>query len=235
MTCLSIIQSVSQELGITIPNAAVTSADPQVLQMVSLLNKEGVALAARPSEGWQALQMEATFTTVAAEIQTSVEAVAPNYKYIINNTIWNRAQRRPVFGPLTPQQWQAQKGWFTTGPYSQYRIVNGNIEFIPEPAAGEACAFEYATKAWVTDGSTTFTSFTTDMQYSLLDEELLKLGLIYRWKQVKGLDYSENKVEYEDRVNQAIARDTPKTILNMSVNPYRLPYLYVQDGSYPAG
>jgi hypothetical protein len=234
MTCLSIVQDVCQELGINSPNAVVSSADPQIMQMLKLLNKEGKALSVRPAEGWQAMQLQATFTTVAAETQTTVEAVAPNYKYIINNTIWNRSQRRPVFGPLTPQQWQAQQGWFSTGPYSQYRIQGGNINFIPAPAAGEECYFEYATKAWVTDGATTYTQFTADGQTSLLDEELLRLGLLYRWKQAKGLDYSENKVEYEDRVNQAISRDTPKAILNMSRNANRLPYLLIQDGNFPS-
>jgi hypothetical protein len=46
MTCLSIIQDVSQELGgFAMPiNAAVTSSDPQVLQLLALLNKEGKEL-----------------------------------------------------------------------------------------------------------------------------------------------------------------------------------------------
>jgi hypothetical protein len=233
MTCLTIVQSVCQELGINVPNAVATSADPQITQMFALLNKEGKALRDRPAEGWQALQLQATFTTVATEIQTTVEAVAPNYRYILNNTIWDRSNRRPIFGPLTPQQWQMQKGWFSTGPYSQYRIQNGNIEFVPVPTAGNSCAFEYATRAWVTDGSLNYVEFTADTQTSLINEELLKLGLLYRWKQVKGLDYSENKIEYEDRVNQAIARDTPKPILAMSRMNYNLPNLYIQDGNFP--
>lgn len=232
MSALSIVRDVFQELGLTVPNAVVTSSDPQVLQMLSLLNKEGKSLRDRPEQGWQALQLQATFTTVATEIQTAVETVAPNYKYIQNSTIWDRDNRRPIFGPLSPQQWAFQKGWFAVGPYSQYRIENGNILFQPIPAAGNTCAFEYVTKAWVTDGVTTFDSFTADTQTSLLSEELLRLGLMYRWKQAKGLDYSENKVEYEDEVNKAIARDTPKSILNMSPLSYQLPKLLIQDGNF---
>lgn len=234
MSCLTIVQSVCQELGINVPNAVVTSADPQVLQMYALLNKEGKALRDRPAQGWQALQLQATFTTVATEIQVAIETAAPNYRFITNNTIWDRSNRRPIFGPLTPQQWAFQKGWYAVGPYSQYRVENGNILFQPIPAAGNTCAFEYVTRAWVTDGSSTYTEFTADTQTSLLNEELLKLGLLYRWKQVKGLDYSENKIEYEDRVNQAIARDTPKSILNMSPLSYQLPPLLIQDGNFPS-
>jgi hypothetical protein len=236
MTMLSIVQDVTQQLGISVPNAVATSNDPQVLQLAALLNKEGKSLAERPSEGWQALQLEATFTTVAAETQTTVEAIAPNYRYILNNTIWNRSNRRPIFGPLSPQQWQMNKGWFAQGPYSQYRIEGGNINFTPEPDAGEECYFEYVTKNWATDttGATGKSSFTADDDVSLLDEELLTLGLMWRWKQIKGLEYAEDKIEYEDRVSQAIARDTPKVILNLAMRSYELPALYVQDGNFPS-
>jgi len=234
MSCLTIVRDICLELGLTVPNAVVTSSDPQILQMLALLNKEGKYLCERPEQGWQALQLLASFTTVATETQVAIETIAPNYRYILNDTIWNQNNRRPVFGPLSPQQWRMQKGWFSTGPYSQYRVQNGNINFIPVPAAGEQCAFEYMTKAWVTDGTTTYTSFTADNQTSLLDEELLRLGLMLRWKQIKGLDYVENKIEYEDRVNQAIARDTPKSILSMSKPQYGLPKLYTPDGNFPS-
>jgi hypothetical protein len=237
MTCLSIVQDVCMQLGITVPNAVATSNDPQVLQLFGLLNKEGRALRDRPDEGWQVLQLEATFTTVATESQGLMSVIAPNYRYILNNTIWNRSNRRPVFGPLTPQQWQMQKGWFAQGPYSQYRLVGDAILFTPIPSAGDECYFEYGTNNWATDstGLTGKTGFTADDDLSLLNEELLKLGLMWRWKQVKGLDYAEDKIEYEDRVNQAMARDTPRPNLNLSRNNYQLPPLYVQDGDYPAG
>ena len=236
MTMLSIIQDVAQQLGINIPNAAATSNDPQVLQLVALLNKEGTALSVRPEEGWQAMQLEASFTTVATETQGSITTIAPNYRYIINNTIWNRSTRRPVFGPLSPQQWQAVKGWFASGPYSEYRLVGNNINFSPVPPAGQSCYFEYVTKNWATDstGAIGKTAFTADTDLTLLNEELLKLGLVWRWKAMKGLEYNEDKIEYEDRVNLAIARDTPKPILNMAMRSYNLPNLYVQDGSFPS-
>jgi hypothetical protein len=234
VTMLGIIQDVCTELGINVPNAVVTSNDPQTLQMLALLNKEGRALSARPSQGWQALQVQTSFTTVANEIQTTLDAVAPGCRFIINDTIWNRSNRRPIFGPLSPQQWQMQKGWFSTGPYSQYRIQNGNIEFVPVPSAGDECYFEYVTKNWVYDGVTMNDAYQNDSDLTYLDDDLLRLGLIYRWKQIKGLDYSENKVEYEDRVNQAIARDTPKSILGMSRMSYSLPPLYIQNGDFPS-
>ena len=62
MTALTIVRDVCQELGLNVPNAVVTSSDPQVLQMLSLLNKEGRLLRDRPSQGWQALAVTAKST-----------------------------------------------------------------------------------------------------------------------------------------------------------------------------
>lgn len=235
MTCLSIIQDACQSIGIPSPTAVVTSSDSQVLQLLGLLNKEGKELARRPEEGWQALTFEANFTTVATENQTLVSAVAPNYRFIINDTIWNRSQRRPVFGPLSPQMWQKQKGWFPQGPYSQYRIEQNYIKFMPVPAAGESCYFEYVTKNWVTTATGTAESFTADTDTSLLDEYILTLGLIWRWKAAKGLDYADDFRTYQAHVDTAIARDVPRNILRMD-NGLRntIPNLYVQDGNFPA-
>lgn len=235
MTCLSIIQDACQTIGIPAPLAVLSSTDLQVIQLLGLLNKEGKELARRPEEGWQALTFEATFTTVATENQTLVATVSPNYRFIINDTIWNRTQRRPVFGPLSPQMWQRQKGWFPQGPYSQYRIEQNYIKFLPVPTAGEDCYFEYVSNNWVTTSSGTSDRFTEDTDTALIDEYLLTLGLIWRWKAAKGLDYADDYLAYRSQVDTAIARDIPRNILQMD-NGMRntLPNLYVQDGNFPA-
>jgi hypothetical protein len=200
-----------------------------------LLNKEGVALARRPEQGWQALVKEATFTTVATEIQGALATIAPNCKYIINDTIWNRTQQRPICGSLDAKDWAVRKGWLVSGGfYQEYRLKGGNISFIPIPTAGETCAFEYQSSAWTTNGSTFSTAFTADTDTSLLDEELLRLGLIWRWRAAKGFDYSEDFREYEVAVSEAIARDTPKQTIVLGRKSHGLLDVNVQEGNYPA-
>ena len=233
MSCLSIVQSVAQKLGLTTPNAVATSNDTQVLQLLALLNEEGQELAARYN--WQALTLEASFTTVATETQGAIATIAPNLKFIINDTIWDRKTRRPIFGPLSPQYWQEQKSMFITGPWYQFRIVGGNLKFIPVPAAGDNCYFEYITSGWATDAGLTAkkSAFTADTDVSLLDEQILALGLTWRWKAMKGLDYSENFNSYERRVLDLIARDGSKPILNMGDYQYDIyPGVLVPSGSW---
>lgn len=234
MTCLSIVQNVCRRmLPNTVPTAVVSSADPQVVQLLALLNEEGQTLADRTN--WQALTLETSFTTVATEVQGELATIAPNCKFIINDTIWNRDLRRPVFGPLAPQIWQQQKAMFMQGPWNQFRIFGGQIKFVPVPAAGEECYFEYVTTNWATDstGATGKSAFTADDDVSLLDEQLLELGLIWRWREAKGLDFETQYKKYENRVYDAISRDASKPVLNGGQVAYDIyPGVYVPAGNW---
>lgn len=235
MTALSLVQAVCMRIGIPKPSTAVSSTDTQVLQIVALANEEGKELTKRPSYGWTAMQSEAAFTTVATEIQGAVATIAPGLDFIINDTIWNRSLTRPVFGPLTPQRWQQQKASNVNGPWNQYRIRGPNILFIPAPAAGQSCYFEYVSKNWCTDstGATTRAEFLQDEDLVLLDEDIMVLGVIWRWKAAKGLEYAEDFNKYERQVLDSIATDGAKDVLKMgSAANGAVPGVVVPDGSW---
>lgn len=210
MSCLSIVQTVCQRLALNVPSVVMSSADPQVVQLLALLNEEGQTLA--DATNWQALVTSASFVTVATEIQGLMSAIAPGCKFVVNDTIWNQSLRFPVFGPLSPQRWAQQKAMFYQGPWNQWRLFDDAIHFVPTPPAGQTCTFEYVTKNWVSGGSDTFTA---DIQTALLDEQVMTLGLIWRFRQAKGLDYSADLEKYTRRVADLIARETPKPVLNM--------------------
>lgn len=235
MSALTLAQSVCRRIGLPSPTTAVSSTDAQVLQVVELANEEGKELAKRPPYGWQALQNQATFTTTAVELQGTIEAIAPGMSKIINDTIWNRDLRRPIFGPLGPQNWQQLKALNMVGPWNQFRIRNGQLLFIPPPAVGQSCYFEYVTKYWCTssDGLTGRAAFLQDTDVTLLDEELMVLGTIWRWKAAKGLEYAEDFNKYERQVIDAIASDAGKDVINMAGTRYDLfPGIVVPAGNW---
>ena len=233
MTCLSIVQTVCQRVGLTSPNSVIGSTDAQIIQMLALLNEEGESLATR--HPWQAITKEASFTTVAAETQGAISTIAPGLDYIINDTIWNRDLRRPIYGPLSKQRWQQLKAMSMQGPFNQYRIRGDDLIFIPAPVAGQSCYFEYISSHWCSDaaGSTERGSFALDDDVGLLDERLLTLGLIWRWKAAKGFDFTVDLEKYERRVIEAIGRDGAKDWLNMADNRFDiLPAIAIPSGSW---
>lgn len=217
MSLLTIIQNACDEIGISKPTAVVGNTNAKIVQLLALANREGKALAARPYEGWQQLIEEATFTTVATASQGALSTLAPGQKYIINNTIWNRTTQRPVYGPLSPRDWQAIQASPAQGPFDQYRIQGDELLFEPVPTAGDSCAFEFMSKNFCeSSGGTAQSSWQADTDVGRLDEELMTLGLIWRWKAAKGLDYGEDFQQYEIQVNDAIMRNATKETLNAS-------------------
>jgi hypothetical protein len=228
LNCLQLIQRVCKRIGISVPNAAYTSSDLQVQQLVELANEEGQEQASRYQ--WQALQREATFTTVAAELQTSLAAITTGAGWIVNQTIWNRTLRRPVYGPDSLQDWQQQKAIQIAGPFNRYRIIANNIRFYPVPAAGQDCYFEYITNQWTAAGGTEYQS---DTDTSLLDDTTMILGTIWRWKQAKGMTYAEDFAKYERRIAELLQRDAVKPTLSMTGTMYDVvPLVVVPSGSW---
>lgn len=231
--CLQIIQTVCNRLGITAPSLAVNSPDIQVQQLVALSNEEGVAQTDRPADGWQSMQKEINFTTVATQVQFTISALAPGLDYIINDTIWNRDLRRPVYGPRTPPQWQQMKAMNINGPFNSFRIVNDQMNFYPVPTAGQRCYFEYVSKYWVSGIGGPSVQWINDLDATLLSDELVILGTLWRWKSAKGLDYSEDFIKYERMLMDAMARDAGKDHLYLDGCQYDiLPGIFVPAGSW---
>lgn len=213
---LTLVQRFCRRTNLTVPSTVYGSTDPQIRQAMSLLEEEGNDLASRGD--WEMLVKEATHTSIAAEDQGAITSIATNgFRHIKNNTIWNRSLSEPIYGGVSPQDWQALKGTNVTGPRYQFRIRGGKLLVNPAATADETWAFEYVSSNWIlgADGTTYKQYFTLDTDTLLLPEELLLMGLRWRWKKEKGLEYSEDFRTYETQVRDALARDGAKRALSM--------------------
>ena len=65
------------------------------------------------------------------------------------------------------------------------------------------------------------TGYEADTDVSLLAEELIEMGALWRFKASKGLAYAEEFNEYQRAADTAFARDGGKPILNMGA--HRIP------------
>lgn len=233
-TLLQLVQEVCPLMAIPTPNAVASSTDTQVLQMWKIANEEGRKQSARYP--WQALRNEATFTTLATEIQGTITSIAgAGFRSIINNTIWNRSLMRPVFGTLTPAEWQQLKAQTMTGPWNQFTIRGNNVLFNPVPTAGQSCYFEWMSKYWAfSNAAVAQGGLLADDDQIYLDDEIFLQGMIWRWNKRKGFDYAEDFNDYEKLIADAMAKDGGKQTLNLngSSNSYP-PGIMVPIGSWP--
>lgn len=219
MNALEIVQEMCRRIGFSVSNTATNSTDPQITQMLSLLNEEGRDLSSR--HDWTNLQTEATFTGVAAPSQGALATIAPGFRRFINETVWNRSQQREAPGPVTPRQYQRLKSGLASLVDPAWYVRGGNLMLEPAPAAGQAYSFEYIDKRWVVaaDG-TRKEQFTRDDDTHLLDDDALILGLIWRWRQTKGLEYAEDFTKAERKVSALMGEDGAASDLYLHAGTY---------------
>jgi hypothetical protein len=233
MSLLTIIQDFCDVTGLPIPTSVYGTTDTQVSQVRAILEEEGRDLSKRGA--WQGITYEATLTTTAAEDQGAMSTIASNgFNYIKKDTFWDRTDRLPII-PMNDGEWQTMKAIVTTGPRYRFRIRGGKLLLNPTPSAGHTLAFEYASKNWIlgADGVTYKRKFTLDTDEVLLPEELMLMGLRWRWKKEKGLDYAEDFATYESQVKDALGRDGAKQTLHMDHDGWTpRPGVFVPQGSW---
>lgn len=205
-TILQIVQAICNEMGLISPNAVVSSTDRQVLQLLALANREGKELSKRvgPVGGWPTLRKEQTISIVAA---TDNYAFPTDILRYIEKTGWNATTHWQLAGPQTPQEWQYIKNAAVTSTLQyRYRVMADRVYFDPTPTASATAVIEYYSKNWVlaTDGTTEKEYFSVDSDTPKLSDELIELGIKWRFLRAKGFAYDEEKNAYEDAVELAL-------------------------------
>ncbi len=236
MTLLTICQDAARDLPVDVPNSVVASTNRDVQLMRRLADKTGKEMVRRVS--WQSLTTESTFSALAQETQTS--AYPTNADRIINETFFNRTQLRRVIGPLNPEEWQTQKALTATVLRDAFRVRGNDILMIPTPTVGDTMAFEYVSKNWVdTDSDSTGDAikFAADTDTQVIepdDDELITLGVVWRFLKTKGLDYAEAFREYELMLADRKNKNRPSRTLSFGeMWPGYKPFPpYVPEGSW---
>lgn len=214
MTLLTMIQDACDIISLDRPNTVVGNSDRAVALLLSLAQREGKALARRWT--WQRLTNKATFTSVAQEIQTGALPADFGGRFLAD-TFWNVTRNRLVPGPLNPSEWQQRISSVGQGPYAAFRIQGNQLLLNPAPAAGETHTFDYVSVDWCENPlGQPLSSWESDGCVGLLDEELMLLGVIWRFKQSRGMDYAEDMKTYEQEVYQAIARDGARRTVDLT-------------------
>lgn len=230
-TLLQIIQTVCDELGnINRPSTIIGSQDVQVQQLLALANREGKELAAREgiSGGWPQLRMEHTdtFDTGVANYP-----FPSDLQYFINTTSWDRAQKWPMRGPISPQEWQVLKSGTigSLGPRRRFRIMAGEIYFDPTPELGDngnTFVLEYYSNAWCeSTGGSPQSSWAADNDEPRLPDDCFILGIKWRFRRAKGLDYDEEFSAYEDLVSRELGRSGMALVLDLGAESNTIRFL----------
>jgi hypothetical protein len=190
--------------GLTAPSSLFGSSDPNAPLLIALAQEEGEDLSRR--HDWQALKVDYTVPTLAAEAQTALPA---DYDRMLpDGEWWNRTIGLKYIGPTDDTTWGAIKALNVTGATGYWRLQGGGPKIFPAPTAGQTLAFPYISKNWARSNLGVGKAvFTADTDTVVMPERLMSLGIIWRWKKDKGFAYAEHMASYERALEIACSRD----------------------------
>lgn len=205
MTVLAATQNAIARLVARRPNSVFSSDDEICVEIASLANEAATDIA--KACDWQALieyhevsgdgvSVEFPFPADYDRMLQATEIYDPlnwcwGYDHITDYGQWVLRQAQGI--SLTPGAWMIRKNLF---------------HFFPAPASGATATFPYISSYWATAaGGTAKGLFDRDDDIFVLDERLLTLSLIWRWKSMKGMDYQEDIKNFDIALSQAMTRD----------------------------
>jgi hypothetical protein len=166
------------------------------------------------------LQVDQVATATATGLSLTFGQVAysfpSDYDHAINQTYWDRQYRWQMLGPLSPQEWQVLKsGIAPTGPRRRFRVQGNQLLIDPPPTSNNILVYEYVSSGFCVPAGTTIspqssafqTAWALDSDIGVLSEDLMTLGLKWRWLRAKGFAYDEEFKTYTDARDRAAARD----------------------------
>jgi hypothetical protein len=127
----------------------------------------------------------------------------------LQETIFDSTRYYQMRGSLSAGEWQRTKA-LNLGTLSTARVrIYGNplkLNILPTPVSVENVVFEYMTKNFAAhaDNSETL-RYSADNDVALIDEALIRMGLKWRIKHAKGLEFSVDLAEYEAVVAREFA------------------------------
>jgi len=220
-TVLQIGNAVASACGLpqqTTLNGSSNQNAMRILQSV----KDGAGRDVFRGQDWVNLQSEHTFATDAS---SSYDELPSDFDRLINGTLWDRTNERPLVGPVTAQQWQRYESGLDglTGLTLLFRIVGDGagdkvIKIYPSTSTGSTIAFEYISNKYVGDintGQSPKDAVDADTDYFLFDDDLVEVAATWRLLRNLGMTYADEKIEFEALMDERSANDGGAGSLSM--------------------
>lgn len=203
MTLLTIAQDTADVIGLTRPNAVITGQDQLARQILGLARKTIDELGLMD---WPQLQVPYTFDTV---VDQDTYDLPSDWGREVGDTVYVGAVYDRIRGSLSPSEWAWQRSNMSSLGRYKFRVFGMPLKFhiTPTPTTVEAVTLEYQTTFRVQQADTTYKStWYADTDVPLVAEDLVKMGLEWRLRRAKGLDYSEEFDAYEFARNNRLAQ-----------------------------
>jgi hypothetical protein len=207
MTLKEALDRVLAEAGFLQLSSYASNTDAEAQQLVALANREANRLSKHP---WNKLRKTWALSMTSA---TSY-ALPADYRQFVPDTAWSETDRGEF--PVTSEVWSYYNArGIDSGLLLRMRLTDGEMQ-IQNPDNGQVVNLEYISKYPIEDAAEAAKErFTADTDVWLLDDDLLTQGILWRFRQVKGLDWQVDFQEYRSMYNRERASDGGSRTVNI--------------------
>lgn len=149
-------------------------------------------------------------------------------EYFVQRTWWDNTYKWELLGPITAQEKQILKyGIIASGPRSKFYIRKNKMYLNPMPTVtGSLFAYDYFSNAWCESATGDAQQlWTADTDIYKLDEDCFIEGIKWRFLRAKGLDYTQEKIDYDMDTQRVMSRDAGNRDLPIAGGTYGARFL----------
>lgn len=214
MTLLSVVKDVCAAVGVTIPQSVFSNitTNRTMTEMLSLANEMAQRIA-YDNRDWTKLKKTAVFTGDGTT--TAFNLPADFKRMLLTSNVWRStsAIQPMTFFPNT-DEWMQRRALNYVSPWGEWTIIGGQMLIMPPMGPGVTATFAYIHPNCVKLASGgQGDSFMADGDGYVLNERVLKLGMIWQWKAQKGSAYAEDMGTYGDALTYEMGHDSPAPII----------------------
>ena len=226
MSLLTVVRDVCAVVGVVAPTSVFANTNRTMFEMVANANEMAQRIA-YDTRDWTALRTTTTFNGDGVLtgpppdppeiLGTTAWNLPADYKrLLLTSNVWcSTSMQQPVRFISDADEWVRRRLANHTDGWGEWTLLGGKMHIVPVMMVGTSASFVYLDKNCVqlTSGGRG-DRFMEDTDSFVLDERLLKLGMIWNWKKDKGSPYAENMGEYSDAIANAMGHDQPAPILS---------------------
>lgn len=185
MTLLTICNQLAENVGLATTQQVISSPKREWAEAVVMSNAVGDELARRVDFG--ALRRS---QSLAADGTDKVYDLGADFSRIIPGIGVTYGQG--IIRPLTQAEWASLEP--VEGSPRYFLLEGRMLRLWPYLPNAMAASVRYQSRNWCSNGSAAWTS---DIETSLIDENLMAKGLIVRWRRQKGMPFEDYEAEFE--------------------------------------
>lgn len=197
MSLLTICQGAAIKLSQPAVNTVIGSGVRFHQELQALAMETGLELLRR--HDWGGLVRTASYASLPASLPADFERLTQGSPVRLGST--------PIRGALSDAEMALKRAAPSSSP-PRFMLRRPTIDVAPAPS-GEVTV-EYITANWIMSADVTpqpKPTFTANSDTSLIPEDILGQGIVWRWRRLKGHEYQDELDQYEQAVQYYATAD----------------------------